>query len=167
MTPPALVNAKAIYRHLRKEVELPENLIIAMMANIGVETGYTYDFTTKQKGQRKDPAYGLFQFDPRGKGLYSLYHEYLDYTRADDSMESQLNMMVDILLRVWPAGVQFVGSGNVTKVMRAANMSADEATRAFCSHILRPGKPHMERRIASIPIVEAVIEEVKEEDEVV
>lgn len=164
MTPAALVNAKAIYRHLRKEIELSENLIVAMMANIGVETGYTYDFTTKQKG-RKDPAYGLFQFDPRGKGLYSLYHEYLDYTRADDSMESQLNMMVDILLRVWPAGVQFVGSGNVTKVIRAANMSADEATRAFCSHILRPGKSHMERRLEEIEKVKKVIEEVKEEDD--
>ena len=164
MTPAARVNAKAIYRHLRKEVELPENLIVAMMANIGVETGYTYDFTTKQKG-RSDPAYGLFQFDPRGKGLYSLYHEYLDHTNADDSMESQLNMMVDILLRVWVRGVQFVGSGNVTKVMRAANMGADEATRAFSSHILRPGVPHMDRRIAEIEKVKKVIEEVKEEND--
>lgn len=151
-------NIKAIYAHLKKEVELPENLIIAMLANIGVETGYTYDYTTKQKG-RKDPAYGLFQYDPRGKGLYSLYMEYLDYTRAEDSMESQLNMMVDILLRVWPTGVQFVGSGNVTKVMRAANMGADEATRAFCSLLLRPGKPHMERRLGEIEKVKAVIED--------
>lgn len=157
-------NSKAIYRHLRKEAELPENIIVAMMANIGVETGYTYDYKTKQKGSRKDPAYGLFQFDPRGKGLYSLYMDYLAHRGAEDSMECQLDMMTDILTRSWKTGVQFVGSGNVAKVMLAAEMSAEDATSSFCSLLLRPGKPHMDRRLACIPMVKSVIEEVTQED---
>lgn len=155
-------NSKAIYRHLRKEAELNENIIIAMMANIGVETGYTYDYKTKQKG-RKDPAYGLFQFDPRGKGLYSLYMDYLERRGAEDSMECQLDMMTDILTKSWKTGVQFVGSGNVAKVMLAAEMSAEDATSSFCSLLLRPGKPHMDRRLATIPMVKAVIKEVSAE----
>jgi len=140
-------NALSVYNHLRKEVDLPESLIVAMMANIAVETGGTFDYKTEQVG-RTDPAYGLFQFDPRG-GLYDLYMDYLDHTSAYDSAESQLNMMVDIVLNVWSQGVSHVGSGNVRKVLRAAKRSADEATTAFCSHILRPGKPHMERRLAA------------------
>lgn len=153
-------NSKAIYRHLRKEAELPENIIVAMMANIGVETGYTYDYKTKQKGLRKDPAYGLFQFDPRGKGLYSLYMDYLEHRGTEDSMECQLDMMTDILTRSWKTGVQFVGSGNVAKVMLAAEMSAEDATSSFCSLLLRPGKPHMDRRLAAIQIARAAIAEV-------
>ena len=75
--------------------------------------------------------------------------DYLDHTSAYDSAESQLNMMVDIVLRVWKQGVSHVGSGNVRKVLCAAEKSADEATTAFCSHILKPGKPHIERRLAA------------------
>lgn len=156
-------NSKAIYRHLRKEAELNENMVIALMANIGVETGYSYDYKTKQKG-RKDPAYGLFQFDPRGKGLYSLYMDYLAHRGTKDSMESQLDMMTDILTKSWKTGVQFVGSGNVAKVMLAAEMSAEDATSSFCSLLLRPGKPHMDRRLAAIEMVKDAISEVKEED---
>ena len=156
-------NTKAAYRHLRKESELSENIIIAMLANALVETGYTMDYKTKQKG-RKDPAHGLFQFDPRGKGLYSLYMDYLAHRGTKDSMGSQLDMMTDILTKSWKTGVQFVGSGNVAKVMLAAEMSAEDATSSFCSLLLRPGVPHMDRRLAAVEMVKSVIREVKEED---
>jgi|GWRWMinimDraft_12_1066020.scaffolds.fasta_scaffold96270_1 hypothetical protein len=141
--------SECIYKHLKKEPLLDDNLIVALMANIAIETGYTFDYKTVQRGERSDPAYGLFQLDPRG-GLYDLYIDYLDYSKSDDSAESQLNMMVDILLRQWDKGVAHVGHGNVNKVLAAAEKSAEEATRAFCDHILRPGKPHMERRLAAI-----------------
>ena len=141
-------NAQLVYNHLRKEPDIHYNLVIAMIANSAVETGGTLDFKTKQKG-RKDPAYGLFQFDPRGASLYSLYLEYLDYARTTDSAEAQLNMLVDIVLGVWKAGVSHVGLGNVRKVTLAAEMSAESATKAFSDHILRPGKPHMDRRLTA------------------
>lgn len=141
-------NAVAVWKHLDKEALLPDNLKVAMMANIAVETAGTFDYTTEQVG-RKNPAYGLFQFDPLG-GLYGLYQDYLDYIRADDSAERQLDMLVDILMMYWPKGVSHVGRGNVLKVVRAGEIGAEEATQAFCDHILRPGKPHIERRLAAI-----------------
>ena len=152
-------NSIKVLKHLLKETELSNNLIIAMMANIAVETGYTYNYKTKQNGLRTDPAFGLFQFDPRG-GLASLYHEYLEYRKCDDSAEAQLDMLVDILLKTWKKGVSHVGSGNVNKVLEAAKEGHAPATEAFCSHILRPGKPHLDRRLKAIAMVESLMAEV-------
>jgi len=151
-------NAIAVYEHLNKEVLLSNNIIIALMANIAVETGGTFDYETKQVG-RETPAYGLFQFDPLG-GIYGLYQDYLGYVRGDDSAERQLDMLVDILLMYWPKGVNHVGRGNVRKVLRAAQESAEKATEAFCDHVLRPGKPHLERRLSAVKDVKALIEEI-------
>lgn len=151
-------NSIAVLKHLQREAELSDSLIVAMMANIAVETGYTFDYTIKQKG-RKNPAYGLFQFDPLG-GLAPLYKEYLEHRKCDDSAEAQIDMLVDILLRVWNKGVNHVGSGNVSKVLEAAKEGPAPATEAFCSHILRPGVPHLDRRLAAIPMVEALMAEV-------
>lgn len=152
-------NSIRVLKHLLKEPELSNALIVAMMANMAVETGYTFDYKIKQKGQRSDPAFGLFQFDPRG-GLAALYRDYLDYRKCDDSAEAQIDMLVDILLRVWKPGVSYVGSGNVSKVLDAAQAGPAPATEAFCSHILRPGKPHLDKRLAAISMVESLMAEV-------
>lgn len=149
-------NLETIASLIDREALLNNNLKIAMLANIAVETGYTFDFTIRQRG-RANPAYGLFQFDPLG-GLYGLYQEYLEYLNIFDSAESQLNMMVDILLGTWPKGIAHVGFGNVRKVRKASQEGAVEATRAFSDYILRPGKPHMERRIAAIAIAKEALE---------
>ena len=154
-------NSVHVLKHLLKETELSRALMIAMMANIAVETGYTFDYKVKQKGGRSDPAFGLFQFDPRG-GLASLYRDYLDYRKCDDSAEAQLDMLVDILLKVWMPGVSHVGGSNVNKVLEAAHAGHAPATEAFCSHILRPGKPHLDKRIAAIGMIENLIAEVVE-----
>jgi hypothetical protein len=134
-----------------------------MLANSAVETGGTFDYKQKQRG-RLCPAVGLFQFDPRGKGLHKLYLDYLDHVRSVDSAEQQLNMLVDILFRTWKAGVAYVGSGNVTKVLQAADKSPLEATRAFSERLLRPGRPHMERRLAAAEEVLAFIENEKNKE---
>ena len=158
-----LPNLRLCYQHLRKEPELSDNLIVAMLANSAVETGGTFDYKQKQRG-RLCPAVGLFQFDPRGKGLHKLYLDYLDHVRSDDSAEQQLNMLVDILFRTWKAGVAYVGSGNVTKVLQAADKSPLEATRAFSDHLLRPGKPHMDRRMRAAEEMLAFIENEKNKE---
>lgn len=155
-----LPNLRMCYNHLRKEPDLSDNLIVAMLANSAVETGGTFNYRERQKG-RLCPAYGLFQFDPRGKGLHSLYLDYLDHVNGEDSAERQLDMLVDILFRSWKVGVTYIGSGNVTKVLQAADKGPLEATRAFSDHILRPGKPHMERRIAAAEEMLAFIENEK------
>lgn len=153
-------NSVRVLKHLLKETELDTNLIVALMANIAVETGYSYDFKTKQRGKRTDPAFGLFQFDPRGAGLASLFYEYLEYRKCTDSMEAQIDFIVDILLKAWKQGVSHVGSGNVDKVLEAARLGPAQATEAFCSHILRPGKPHMDRRLAAVKMVQDLMAEV-------
>jgi hypothetical protein len=148
------------YNHLRKEPELSDNLIVAMLANSAVETGGTFNYRERQKG-RLCPAIGLFQMDPRGAGLWKLYLEYLDYRKEEDSAEVQLDMVTDIMLRVWQTGVTYVGSGNVTKVLQAAKKGPLEATKALSDHFLRPGKPHMERRIKAAEEMLAFIENEK------
>ena len=153
-------NSIAVLKHLKKESELSDPLIVAIMANIAVESGYTFDYKTKQRGKRTDPAYGLFQFDPRGAGMAKLYQRYLEHRGIEDSMEAQLDLIVDILTRTWKPGVSYVGSGNVSKVLEAAKEGPAPATEAFCSHILRPGVPHLDRRLAAIPMVEALMAEV-------
>lgn len=140
-------NRQAIKAHLEMR-GVPEVGIKAMMANIGVETGYTYDYQTEQKGERTDPARGLFQFDPRGKGLTKPYAEYLESKGIQDSMESQLDFMVESLTGSYEAGRDYIGAGNVKKVEEAFN--GDDvvaAVKLFSSKVLRPGKPHLDRRV--------------------
>jgi len=158
-----LPNLRYCYAHLRKEPELSDNLIVAMLANSAVETGGTFNYKEKQRG-RLTPAIGLFQFDPRGKGLWKLYLEYLDYVRAEDSAERQLDMLVDILFRSWKTGVDYVGSGNVNRVLQAAEIGPLEATRAFSERLLRPGKPHMDRRMKAAEEMLAFIENEKNKE---
>ena len=158
-----LPNLRLCYQHLRKEPELADNLIVAMLANSAVETGGTFDYKQKQRG-RLCPAVGLFQFDPRGAGLWKLYVEYLDHRSVEDSAEAQLDMVVDIFLRVWKTGVTYVGSGNVTKVLQAATLGPLEATRALSDHFLRPGRPHLDRRIKAAEEMLAFIENEKNKE---
>ena len=139
---------EAIKSHLEGRGVTPVG-IQAMMANIGVETGYTYDHRTEQKGERSDPARGLFQFDPSGKGLAKPYAEYLTHTQRRDSMEAQLDFMVDSITGQYKAGRDYIGAGNAARIV-AAFEAGDvvEATKLFSEKVLRPGKPHLDRRIA-------------------
>ena len=141
-------NIQAIKAHLESK-GVPPTGVTAMMANIGVETGYTYDYTTEQKGERSDPARGLFQFDPRGKGLTKPYVEYLKEKGIGDSMESQLDFMVDSITGKHKAGLEYIGHGNAKKV-REAFVGGDVvgAIKIFSEKVLRPGKPHLDRRVA-------------------
>ena len=138
---------KEVYNHLISK-GVPEAAAKAMVANIAVESGYTFDHTTKQKGERKDPAYGLFQFDPRGKGLDKPYQKYLEATDKKDSMEAQLDFFVDSVYGDYKEGRKHMGAGNVNKFKEAAESGdVTEATKAFSEKLLRPGKPHLDRRI--------------------
>ena len=149
-------NAEAIKSHLESR-GIPATGIQAMMANIGVETGYTYDYQTEQKGERSDPARGLFQFDPRGKGLTKPYGEYLKETEQGDSMEAQLDFMVSSITGDYKPGLEYIGHGNAKKV-REAFESGDvvEAVKVFSEKVLRPGKPHLDRRVAEAKKLESL-----------
>lgn len=152
-------NSIKVLRHLKKEAELSDSMVIAIMANIAVETGYTFDYKIKQRGKRTDPAYGLFQFDPRGSGMAKLYQLYLEYRNIEDSMEAQLDLIVDILTKTWATGVSYIGGGNVDKMLEAAKIGPAPATEAFCLRLLRPGVPHMDRRLQAVAMVESLMRE--------
>ena len=149
-------NREAIKTHLESR-GVPAVGIKAMMANIGVETGYSYDYTTEQKGERTDPARGLFQFDPRGKGLTKPYAAYLEEKGLDDSMESQLDFMVDSITGTYKAGRDYIGAGNAKQVREAFNGGdVVKAVEIFSSKVLRPGKPHLDRRVAEAKKLESL-----------
>jgi len=143
-------NLMAVYRYMQ-ERGLSDTAIYAMLGNIAVESAYSFDPSIEQQGERKDPAYGLFQFDPRG-GLYQPYMDYVKTTEDQDpaSIKNQLDFMIDSVTGDYKPGAEYTGFGNVKKVNEAfQGDDVEEATKLFSEKILRPGKPHLDRRIAS------------------
>lgn len=154
---------KEAYKHLRRR-GVPEEAAKAMIANIAVESGYTFDPAVKQKSERTDPAYGLFQFDPRGKGLDKPYQKYLEDTQKKDSMEAQLDFFVDTVFGDYQPGKEHMGYGNVQKFKEAVESgNVEEATKQFSSRLLRPGKPHIDRRVNAAKNIGQYIGEGEEE----
>lgn len=157
-----------VYGHLRKR-GVPETAAKAMVANIAVESGYTFDPSVKQEGERSDPAYGLFQFDPRGSGLAKVYEKYLEDTDQEDGMEAQLDFFVDSVYGNYKEGREHIGFGNVSKFKEAAaDGDLIKATKEFSQRLLKPGKPHLERRINAAKNIKQYIgnaDEILEEEE--
>lgn len=83
-----------IYNRLRAK-NLTDTEARAMLANIEVETGGSFDPAQLQKGSRKDPAFGLFQFDPRGLGLAK---PYLSMLRAE---KTKIHIQLITRLTLW------------------------------------------------------------------
>lgn len=128
---------------------LNKKQVLALLANIAVESGYTFNPEVKQKG-RKDPAIGLFQFDPRDKGLLKVYEQYKTDLKKPESLETQLDFMVDSLNGSYKKGTEHIGYGNVKKFNAASNdnkVTSSGLTEMFATDILRPGKPHLDRRL--------------------
>ncbi len=88
---------KAIYRRdanaainiLLNNLKYPPNAVAGIMANIGVETGHTYDF--KQKQSNGGPGRGLFQMEI-GR-MYTAYERWMKTNNKQDSALSQLEYM--------------------------------------------------------------------------
>jgi len=159
-------NAKKVKNYLKNK-GLSNKEITALMANIAVESGYTFDSTKKQEGERSDPAYGLFQFDPRGKGLSKIYQQYLSDTEKKDSMESQLDFMVDSLNKTYKAGTEYIGYGNVKKYNDVVKEgTVEDITKFFSENVLRPGTPHMDRRLQAAQDLLPLVYEQNNKDEI-
>ena len=99
-------NRQDIIAHLKKRGLRPE-AIAAIVGNIAVETGGSFKFDQMQtrSGEAMDPntvrfgGYGLFQFDDYspGQGHRSWYQEYLKDNEKTDSLESQLDYVLDTI----------------------------------------------------------------------
>lgn len=129
----------AIEKYFRPQLK-DESLIPAISAilgNINVETGNTFDFKQKQKGGN---GYGLFQFDFHKP----YYRDYLKSKGLEDSTDSQVRYVYD---NIYGDQQKIMGEGNAKK-MRAALQSTDlmSISDSFQNIFLKPGKPHQDRR---------------------
>ena len=108
-------------------------LISAMLGNIDVETGGTFDFQQKQKGGN---GYGLFQFDFHKP----FYKKFLNQNNLTDSVDSQVRYTYENIY----GGLQDVlGSGNAEKLRKSFETSKDpmKLSDDIINIFLRPGVP--------------------------
>ena len=143
-----------IYNYLKENYpQLTDDAIAGIMGNIGVETGYTYEYTTRQNentGDRMGPGMGLFQFDEQRKP----YKNWLKENDKSDSMESQLDFFVESIYKQGavpnPSDKSgfFIGSGNAEALQKS--LSSDKPAGKIALDImnkhLKPGVPHANRR---------------------
>jgi len=127
----------------------PESAISAILANIDVETGGTFDHTTEQRGGK---GYGLFQFDDQQEA----YWDWLESTTLRDSPESQIQFVADAIYNDdYNAEGMFTGpldiGGKSRKAIRKAfdEGSTAEIAEVFSKEYERPSKPNMKKRIES------------------
>ena len=113
-------------------------LISAMLGNIDVETGGTFDFQQKQEGGN---GYGLFQFDFHKP----FYKKFLNQNNLTDSVDSQVRYTYENIY----GGLQDVlGSGNAKKLRKSFETLKDpiKLSDDIMNIFLRPGVPHADRR---------------------
>lgn len=129
-------NKKEIVKIL-KEKGYNNKAIAAIIGNIDVETGGTFNYQQKQKG---GAGYGLFQFD----FMKSYYEDYLKKHKKEDSIKSQIDFMDDVIRNK----ENILGAGNAKKLLNSlsGDNSVDQMTLDFQNIFEQPGKPHTERR---------------------
>ena len=125
-----------------RDTGLPKAAQIALLANIAVETGNSFDHKQQQRGSSA-PAKGLLQFDPSGK--LNDYKKYLDLNSYIDSAQNQINYFMDT---IYGDSKKEIGHGNAAK-LRDIIETGDykQVTQALADMWFKPGKPHMERRM--------------------
>jgi hypothetical protein len=116
---------------------------VAITANIAVETDCRFDAALAQ--YNNGPGMGLLQFEPY-PGLGGSLRAYSDLTGCGlESADCQLEWLVDSLYGTYEDGRNYIGPGNVDRFTQTTTVA--EATRVFSESILRPGKPHMDKRL--------------------
>jgi len=113
-------------------------LISAMLGNIDVETGGTFDFRQKQKGGN---GYGLFQFDFHRP----YYEEFLKENQLQDGVDSQVRYTYE---NIYGNKQNVLGAGNAKDLRDSFASKTDpiELSDDFMTIFLDPGKPHADRR---------------------
>ena len=125
------------------EKYFPDNpyVITAMLGNIDVETGGSFDF--KQKQYEGGPGYGLFQFDFHKPN----YRKYLKRKGLQDSEDSQVRYVHD---SIYGDEQEHLGWGNAKKLRELFASSKDpvEISDMIVKRFLKPkkGKEHIDRR---------------------
>jgi len=123
-----------------KEYNLSPSAMAAIIGNIDVETGGSFDF---QQKQRNGNGYGLFQFD----FMKPHYFEWLKKNNKKDSAKSQLDFMYET---VYGDNQELLGKKNAEELRRSFKEDdVNNATYKFMKIFENPGVPHAGRRLES------------------
>ena len=128
-------NMEFSYNYLNKTLR-PE-ASAALLGNISVESP-KFLFDQEENTTRKNKGYGLFQFtnNLKNEGHRVEYFKYLEKTKKEDSIESQIDYVMDNIYK----GIGYnIGAGNRKKLQEVfKNGNTKEVTKAFHDLFLRP-----------------------------
>jgi len=120
--------------------QFPEKAIPAIMANIEVETGGTFNPQQKQLNA-KNPAHGLFQFDKKGK--YNDYKQWLGKER--DNLYAQIDYFHDT---IYGDKQKTIGKKVAERIRNSFETESPlDITKTLTNEWFRPGKPNLDKRI--------------------
>lgn len=128
-------NAKAVATAFKQRDYSPA-AIAAILGNIEVETGGSFDYEQRQV---KGPARGLFQFD----FMDPYYRDWLSENDYEDSMDAQIEYFDRVV-----KGTEPMLGRDDREALQAALESDNPAAiaEALTKHFFKPGKPHLSRR---------------------
>ena len=112
----------------------------ALMGNIAVETGDSFDY--KQAQKKGGPGRGLFQMEGQ---MLNAFNNYLRDNEIQNSAKAQIDFMENILSS---GDVYDIGAGHrkaMQKVFESGDIPA--IAREFSNRVLRPGKPNINKRL--------------------
>jgi len=117
-------------------------VVAAIIGNIDVETGGSFDPGQKQYNNGK--GRGIFQME---SGMLEAYNKYIQDRKISNTAQAQINFMSNILSS---GSIYDIGAGNRKKVKEAFDSGdVDRITKEFSNRVLRPGTPHLDRRLNS------------------
>ena len=114
-------------------------LISAMLGNIHVETGGTFDYKQKQIGGGN--GYGLFQFD-----FHRPYYEsFIKDNNLPDNVDSQVRYTYE---NIYGNQQRVLGETNAKNLRESFESKNNpiQLSNDFMNIFLDPGKPHADRR---------------------
>ena len=135
-------NKGMINNYLSSDRKYRPEVTAALMGNIDVETGGSFDYLQEQSGG--GPGRGLFQLEGSKK---EDYNNYLNDNGLEDSPRAQLDYMHET---IYGDLQDEIGRGNAAKLRKIFETgNVEEITKAFEEIWERPGIPHSDRRLAS------------------
>jgi len=134
-----------------KEKKYPSESIAAIMGNIAVEAPQ-FDYTQREDGKKRglDQGLGLFQFT---HGRQKDYKRYLKDNKLPDNEQNQMEYAHEQMTSTEGEGVlpYDAGPGNrqrLRKILLGRGMGAvEDRAKAISDLFLRPGVPHIEKRM--------------------
>ena len=134
-------DANAIISILKNDLSYPDNAVAAIMGNIAVETGYTYNYLEKQSSG--GPGLGLFQMETT---MQKRYGRWLSSSGKKNSLESQvLYMDAELNDNLDEEGI---GRGNSKKIRESFKKgTTDQINKLFWKRFERTGTSNASERL--------------------